>query len=194
MATPLTQQVTGLLLDWSKGDKAAYDRLVPLVYDELHRLARHYMSRERAGHTLQTSALVNEAYLRLVDQQRVRWQNRAHFFAISAQVMRRILVDYARKQRRIKRGGGGQQVSLDHALVLSNDRSPDLVALDEALSDLTEIDERKARVVELRFFGGLDVNETAEALDIHPNTVINDWRFAKAWLHSRVVSGDAETG
>ena len=194
MATPLTQQVTGLLLDWSNGDKAAYDKLVPLVYDELHRLARHYMSREREGHTLQTSALVNEAYLRLVDQRRVRWQNRAHFFAISAQVMRRILVDYARKQRRVKRGGARQQVSLDDALAISNERSPDLVALDEALNDLTEIDERKARVVELRFFGGLDVNETAEALDIHPNTVVNDWRFAKAWLHSRVVSGDAETG
>lgn len=190
MATPLTQQVTGLLLDWSNGDKGAYDKLVPLVYDELHRLARHYMSREREGHTLQTSALVNEAYLRLVDQRRVRWQNRAHFFAISAQVMRRILVDYARKQRRVKRGGARQQVSLDHALAISNDRSPDLVALDEALSDLTEIDERKARVVELRFFGGLDVNETAEALHIHPNTVVNDWRFAKAWLHSRIVSGD----
>lgn len=190
MPTVLTQQVTGLLLDWSNGDKAAYDKLVPLVHDELHRLARRYMRRERAGHTLQTTALVNEAYLRLVDQQRVRWQNRTHFFAISAEVMRRILVDHARKQRRIKRGGLQEIVSLDPELAISNQRAPDLVALDEALEELATIDTRKARVVELRFFGGLDVNETAAALDIHPNTVINDWRFAKAWLHSRLVSDE----
>jgi len=187
MTTTLTQEVTGLLLDWSNGDRNAYDRLVPLVYDELHRLAHRHMKRERQGHTLQTSALVDEAYLRLVDQRNVRWQNRTHFFAIAAELMRRILVDYARKQGRAKRGGGTQAVPLDEAGLMSPERSPDLVALDEALNELAKFDPRKARVVELRFFGGLDVNETAAALDVHPNTVIKDWSLAKAWLHSRVV-------
>jgi RNA polymerase sigma-70 factor (ECF subfamily) len=186
MTTALTQEVTGLLLDWSNGDRNAYDRLVPLVYDELHRLAHSHMKRERQGHTLQTSALVDEAYLRLVDQ-RVHWQNRTHFFAIAAELMRRILVDYARKQGRAKRGGGAQAVPLDEAVLMSPERSPDLVALDEALNELAKFDPRKARVVELRFFGGLDVNETAAALEVHPNTVIKDWSLAKAWLHSRVV-------
>jgi len=186
MTTALTQEVTGLLLDWSNGDRDAYDRLIPLVYDELHRLAHSHMKRERQGHTLQTSALVDEAYLRLVDQ-RVHWQNRTHFFAIAAELMRRILVDYARKQGRAKRGGGVQIVPLDEAGLMSPERSPDLVALDEALNELAKFDPRKARVVELRFFGGLDVNETAAALDVHPNTVIKDWSLAKAWLHSRVV-------
>ena len=190
MASPLTQEVTGLLLDWSNGDRAAYDKLVPLVHEELHRLAHHYMRRERPGHTLQTSALVDEAYLRLVDQTNVRWQNRTHFFAIAAELMRRILVDYARHHARAKRGGGAQMVSLDEAALVSRERSTDLVALDEALKKLAEMDPRKSRVVELRFFGGLDVKETAEVLKVHPNTVIKDWNLAKAWLHSRVMSVD----
>lgn len=190
MAISLTQEVTGLLLDWSNGDRAAYDKLVPLVYDELHRLAHHYMARERAGHTLQTSALVDEAYLRLIDQKNVRWQNRTHFFAISAELMRRILVDHARSHGRAKRGGGAQMVSLDEAALVSKERSTDLVALDEALTRLAEIDPRKSRVVELRFFGGLDVKETAEVLKLHPNTVIKDWNLAKAWLHSRVTGNE----
>ena len=190
MAIPLTQEVTGLLLDWSNGDRAAYDKLVPLVYDELHRLAHHYMNRERPGHTLQTTALVDEAYLRLIDQKHVRWQNRAHFFAISAELMRRILVDYARSRARAKRGGGAQMVSLDEAVVISKERSTDLVALDEALNRLAGIDPRKSRVVELRFFGGLDVKETAEVLQVHPNTVIKDWNLAKAWLHSEITRNE----
>jgi len=189
MATPSTQEVTGLLLEWSDGDRAAYDKLVPLVYEELHRLAHHYMRRERPGHTLQTSALVDEAYLRLVDQRNVRWQNRTHFFAISAELMRRILVDHARKHARAKRGGGAQMVELDEAATVSAERSTDLVALDEALTELAKIDPRKSRVVELRFFGGLDVNETAAALGVHPNTVIKDWSLAKAWLFEK-VTGD----
>jgi RNA polymerase sigma factor (TIGR02999 family) len=159
---------------------------VPLVHQELHRLAHHYMSRERPGHTLQTTALVGEAYLRLIDQKDVRWQSRTHFFAIAAELMRRILVDYARSHARVKRGGGAQMVSLDEAALVSRERSTDLVALDEALTKLAEIDPRKSRVVELRFFGGLDVKETAEVLDVHPNTVIKDWSLAKAWLHSRM--------
>jgi RNA polymerase sigma factor (TIGR02999 family) len=187
---PLTQEVTGLLLDWSNGDRAAYDKLVPLVHQELHRLAHHYMSRERPGHTLQTTALVDEAYLRLIDQKDVRWQSRTHFFAIAAELMRRILVDYARSHARVKRGGGAQMVSLDEAALVSGERSTDLVALDEALTKLAEIDPRKSRVVELRFFGGLDVKETAEVLDVHPNTVIKDWSLAKAWLHSRIIVSD----
>lgn len=189
MSISLTQEVTQLLHDWSEGDRAAYDRLVPLVYDELHRLAHNYMARERRhrqGHTLQTTALVDEAYIRLVDQ-RVRWQNRTHFFAIAAELMRRILVDYARKNRRAKRGGGAQMLPLDEAAPIAPERSTDLVALDDALTELAKIDPRKARVVELRFFGGLDVNETAQALGVHANTVIKDWSFARAWLHSRIT-------
>ncbi|HUQ32218.1 MAG TPA: sigma-70 family RNA polymerase sigma factor [Pyrinomonadaceae bacterium] len=184
MANPLNREVTGLLLDWSNGDRAAYDKLVPLVYDELHRLAHRYMRRERRGHTLQTSALVGEAYLRLVKQKNVRWQNRTHFFAIAAELMRRILVDHARQHGRSKRGGGAQAISLDEAALASPARSTDLVALDEALSELARFDPRKARVVELRFFGGLEVKETAEALGVHPNTVIKDWSLAKAWLYN----------
>ena len=183
MATPPTQEVTGLLLDWSEGDRAAYDKLVPLVYEELHRLAHHYMRRERQGHTLQTSALVGEAYLRLVDQKNVRWQNRTHFFAIAAELMRRILVDHACKHARAKRGGGAQQVSLDVETLISTGRPTDLVALDEALNELAKIDPRKARVVELRFFGGLEIKETAAALGVHANTVVKDWNMARAWLY-----------
>jgi len=190
MTTPLTQEVTELLLDWGKGDRGAYDKLVSLVYDELHRLAHRYMNNERRnrrGHTLQTTALVDEAYLRLVDQRHSRFENRTHFFAIAAEVMRRILVDHARSHTRAKRGGGAQMVELDEAASVAPERSTDLVALDEALTDLAKFDARKARVVELRFFGGLDVNETAAALAVHPNTVIKDWSLAKAWLYSRIV-------
>ena len=181
--------VTGLLRAWSSGDESALERLVPLVYDELRRLARRYMAGERSGHTLQTTALVNEAYLRLVDARSVRWQNRTHFFAISAQLMRRILVDYARSRQTHKRGGDTIHVDLDEASTVASDRAPDLVALDDALKELASFDERKARVVELRFFGGLSVEETAEVLKVSADTVLRDWRLAKAWL-LREISGD----
>jgi RNA polymerase sigma factor (TIGR02999 family) len=178
-------QVTDLLVAWSEVDKQAYDRLVPLVYDELHRLAHRYMSGERAGHTLQTTALVDEAYLRLVNQ-KVRWQNRSHFFGIAAEVMRRILVDYARQGRYAKRGGGAQKVELDEAMLMARERSSELIALDDALKRLAEFDERKSRVVELRFFGGLTVDETAKVLGVSPNTVDRDWSTARAWLYKEV--------
>jgi RNA polymerase sigma factor (TIGR02999 family) len=176
-------EVTQLLLAWSEGNRAALDQLMPLVERELHRLAHHYMRRENAGQTLQTTALVNEAYLRLIEQKHVHWKNRAHFFALSAQLMRRILVDLARKRRYAKRGGGAQQVSFDEALVVSRERGRDVIALDEALSRLAEIDPRKSQVVELRFFGGLSVEETAEALHISGVTVMREWSLAKAWLY-----------
>ena len=182
-------QVTDLLVAWSQGDKQAYDRLVPLVYDELHRLAHRYMSGERPGHTLQTTALVDEAYLRLVNQ-KVHWQNRSHFFAIAAEVMRRILVDYARKRRYAKRGGNAQKVELDEAMLMARERSSELIALDEALTRLAEFDERKSRVVELRFFGGLSVEETADVLNISVNTVKRDWSTARAWLYKEVMSNE----
>jgi RNA polymerase sigma factor (TIGR02999 family) len=180
-------QITQLLEAWSDGDKSAYDKLIPLVYDELHRLAHRYMSGERAGHTLQTTALVGEAYLRLVGQRGVRWQNRRHFLAIAAQLMRRILVDHARTNARAKRGGGAQMFELDETAITSPARSADLVALDEALTKLAEIDSRKAQVIELRFFGGLNVEETAQTLGVSPNTVIRDWSMARAWLHQAVA-------
>lgn len=183
------EQVTGLLVDWGNGDKAALDKLMPLVYDELRRLARYYIRRERAGQTLQTTALVNEAYLRLVDQRNVRWQNRAHFFAIAAQLMRRILVDKARKRYNAKRGGNLRKVSLDGVAVLSGERDADLIALDEALIDLEAMDSRKSKIVELRFFGGLNIEEAAEALSISPATVQREWSVAKAWLY-REISGE----
>jgi RNA polymerase sigma-70 factor (ECF subfamily) len=183
-ATP--KSVTQLLVAWSDGDQSALDQLVPLVHGELRRLARSYMRNERHGHTLQTTALVNEAYLRLVDQKNVRWQNRAHFLAIAAQLMRRILVDYARRRQYRKRGGGALQVSLANAEALSDERTPDLVALDEALLALAEIDPRRSRVVELRFFGGLNIEETAEVLQVSPTTVERDWTTAKAWLYQTI--------
>ena len=176
------EQVTQLLVAWSDGDESALEKLIPLVNDELRRLAHHYIGGERAGHTLQTTALVNEAYLRLVDSSRVQWQNRAHFFAVSAQLMRRILVDYARAHRSQKRGGEMTRVSLEGALPIARDREPDLVALDEALSGLAAVDHRKSRVVELRFFGGLTVEETAQVLEVSTDTVMRDWRLAKSWL------------
>jgi RNA polymerase sigma factor (TIGR02999 family) len=183
MKTDRPYDVTQLLVAWSNGDQAALDRLMPLVDRELHRLAHHYMRRENAGHTLQTTALVNEAYLKLIDQKHVRWKNRAHFFALSAKLMRRILVDHARGRKYAKRGGGDHRITFDEALVVSSERSADLVALDEALDKLTAIDERKGKVVELRFFGGLSVQETAEALEISAVTVMREWSMAKAWLY-----------
>jgi len=180
-------QVTDLLVAWSEGDKAAYDKLVPLVYDELHRLAHRYMSGERPGHTLQTTALVDEAYLRLVNQ-KVHWQNRSHFFAIAAEVMRRILVDYARQRRFAKRGGAAQRVELDEAVLMARERSTEMIALDDALKRLAKFDERKSRVVELRFFGGLSVEETADVLKISVNTIKRDWSTARAWLYKEVNS------
>jgi len=183
--SPNSEDVTGLLLAWSSGDESAYERLAPLVYDELHRLAHRYMRRERPGHTLQTTALVGEAYVRLVDQN-VKWQNRAHFFGIAAQIMRRILVDYARSQAYAKRGGGAQKVGLDEAVLMARDRSAELVALDDALKRLAEFDPRKSRVVELRFFGGLTVDETSEVLGVSADTVKRDWSSARAWLYREV--------
>ena len=177
-------QVTQLLLDWSNGDAAAFDELLPFVHEELIRLARRYMRRERVDHTLQTTALVNEAYLRLVDQSSVHWQGRAHFFAIAARTMRRILVDYARTRGYSKRGGDVVRVSLDETAVLSSTPNSDVVAIDEALRELAAIDERKSHIVELRFFGGLSIEETADVLNISPTTVQREWRFAKAWLYS----------
>jgi RNA polymerase sigma-70 factor, ECF subfamily len=186
MAAPTLQEVTKLLIAWSNGDQAALERLVPLVYDELRRIARRYMEREPAGHTLQTTALVNEAYLRLVEQKEMKWQNRAHFFAISAQLMRRILVSMARARHANKRGGEGRQVSLEEALVVSEERAAELVALDEAMNELAALDLRRSRVVELRYFGGLSVEETAEVLKISPDTVMREWKRAKAWLYAEL--------
>lgn len=190
MTEPSTHEVTQLLIAWSNGDEAALEKLIPLVHQELRRLAKRCMARENPGHTLQPTALVNEAYLRLIEQKHVHWQNRAHFFGISAQLMRRILVDMARARHYRKRGGQARQVSLDEALVVSKERGEDLVALDDALQTLTKMDERKGRVVELRFFGGLTVAETAEVLKVSPDTVMRDWKTAKVWLH-RQLSRDS---
>ena len=176
-----------LLRAWTDGDASALERLTPIVYEELHRLARSYMRGERPGHSLQTTALVNEAYMRLVGYERMRWQNRAHFFAVSAQLMRRILVDIARARHKLKRGADATHVSLDEALAVSHQPSPALIALDDALKTLAAMDPRKSRVVELRFFGGLSVEETAEMLDVAPITVMRDWKMAKTWLLSELV-------
>jgi RNA polymerase sigma factor (TIGR02999 family) len=184
---PNFEGVTGLLQAWSEGDRAALDRLMPIVYGELRHLARRYMNRERVDHTLQTAELVNEAYLRLVDYKRMRWQDRAHFFAVSAQVMRRILVDHARRQN-LKRGGAVQHVALDSATAIETGLDTDLVALDEALAELERMDPRKAHVVELRFFGGLSVEETAEVLKVSAITVMRDWSSEKAWLYREMKS------
>ena len=181
--TALPTRVTQLLMKWSDGDQAALDELIPLVHTELRRLARIHMGKERRGHTLQTSGLINEAYLRLVDRQNVQWQDRAHFFAVSAQVMRHILIDHARSYQSAKRGGGAHKVSLDEAALVPQQRAEELVALDDALTSLAKIDPRKSRLVELRFFGGLSVEETAEVMKISPRTVMREWRVVKAWLH-----------
>lgn len=188
--TPASQNLTQLLAAWSDGDQAALEELLPLVNAELRRLAGHYMRRESPGHTLQTSALVNEAYLRLIDQQQVQWQNRAHFFGIAAQLMRRILIDHARKAQYAKRGGGAVQVSLDEAAAVTEARSAELLAVDEALEKLTTMDARKGRIVELRFFGGLTEEETAEVMGISSPTVQREWRAAKAWLHRMLTANE----
>ncbi len=183
--------MTGLLLAWRGGDEAALEQLVPLVHQELHRIARGCMRGERAGHSLQATALVNEAYLRLIGAQQVDWQNRVHFLAVSARLMRRILVDFARAKNYQKRGGGAQAVTLDEALVVV-EPGRDLIAIDEALDALAKMDERKAKVVEMRFFGGLTVEETAAALGVSPDTVMRDWRLAKAWLMRELKGGSPD--
>jgi RNA polymerase sigma factor (TIGR02999 family) len=185
MTPPHTQEVTQLLVKISHGDRSALDDLLPLVYDELRRLADRYLRRERADHTLQATALVNEAYLRLVDQN-VPWQNRAHFFGVAAEMMRRILVDHARSHQAQKRGSGGVKLSLDEAINMSDERAADMIALDEALTALAEFDPQKSRIVELRFFAGLSIEETAKVLGIGTATVIRQWRMAKAWLYHEV--------
>ena len=182
MAAPPLQDVTQLLRAWNNGEQEALDQLIPLVYHELHRLAHRYMGRERSAHTLQSTALVHEAYERLIDLKDVNWKNRAHFFAVSAQVMRRILVDYARSRRYSKRGGEWRQVPLNEAVAVFRDHRTDIVALDDALQALAGIDPRKSRVVEMRFFGGLSIKETAEVLNVSEETVVRDWRLAKVWL------------
>jgi RNA polymerase sigma factor (TIGR02999 family) len=187
--TPSPQEVSRLLAAWGGGDRAALDELIPLVYDELRRLAHLYRGGESPGHSLQTSALVNEAYLRLADRANPRWQNRAHFLATCAQLMRQILVDHARRRRARKRGGGERQVPLDEGMIVSEERAADVVALDEALARLSELDPRQGRVVELRFFGGLSIEETADVLGVSPGTVMRDWTLAKAWLR-REISGN----
>lgn len=190
MSTHSPHEVTRLLLDWRGGDRAALDQLVPIVHGELRRLARHYMRGERDNHTLQTSALINEAYLRLVDHKNIDWQNRAHFFGVAAQAMRRVLVDHARSRGYQKRGGKAKVVELDEAALLADERASELVALDEALADLARFDARKAQIVELRYFGGLTGEETAEVLALSPATVQREWQSAKLWL-LRALSASA---
>jgi RNA polymerase sigma factor (TIGR02999 family) len=185
-----SSEITGLLVDWSNGDQAALHKLLPLVEQELHRLAHGYMRRENPDHTLQTTALVNEAYLKLIDQKKTHWQNRAHFFAIAAQIMRRILLNYARDQHRVKRGGNAIQVSLSQASFVPLEKTAELIALDEALCRLAEIDERKSRVVELKYFGGMSVEEIAEVLKVSEITVMRDWKFARAWLLREMEPGE----
>lgn len=183
---PKTHEVTELLQKWSDGDSEALEQLTPVIYSELHRIAKGYISREREGHTLQTTALVNEAYMRLIDWKTARWQNRSHFFGVSAQLMRRILVDFARKRPKISADEAANQVSLEEAFTITTEKSADLVALDEALNGLAKLDERKARIVELKFFGGLSVEETAEVLHVAPITVTREWYKAKAWLYRQL--------
>jgi len=194
MAAASKKPITELLVAWSDGDQAALEKLTPLVYDELHRLAHRYMGQERPGHMLQTSALVNEAYVRLIDWKNVRWQNRAHFFGVSAQLMRRILVDFARSRGYAKRGGAARQVTLDEAAGVPAQSGADLVALDQALNDLAKLDERQSKVVEMRFFGGLKLEEIAEVLKVSVGTVRRDWSMARAWLHKELsrATGSSE--
>jgi len=187
MPEALTHDVTQLLLEWSNGDQSALDKLVPVVDRELRRLAHHYMSRERAGHTLQTTALVNEAFVRLVNRKSVQWQNRAHFFGIAAQLMRTILVDHARSHACAKRGGGAGKLELDEALAVSQQKAAEVIALDDALNELALIDPQQSRIVELRFFGGLTVEEAAEVLHVSPATIKREWSSAKAWLYRELA-------
>ena len=189
MSAPSSCEVTGLLQAWGRGDEEALQKLMPLVYEQLHAAAHRYMMGERRGHTLQTTALVHEAYVRLVDIRRVKWQDRAHFFAVCAQVMRRILIDFARSRSYQKRGGAARQVNFDEALLVTVQPDWNLVAVDEALSRLAEVDPRKSRVVELRFFGGLGVKETAEVIKVSAETVMRDWKLAKVWLLRELRQG-----
>jgi len=184
--TPPQHEITELLEQWTGGNQSALDRLYPLVYEELRRLARSYMKREHKGHTLQTTALINEAYVRLVDQHNVHWQNRSHFFAISAQIMRRILVDHARRYLQTKRGGGALRVSLDEVMIVASERSEEVLLLDEALGNLARLDPRRCQVVELRYFAGLNNEEIASVLKISENTVMRDWNLARAWLYQQL--------
>ena len=186
MKTTSSSEVSQLLLAWGDGDQGALSRLIPLVYQELNRMAARYMRRESPGHTLQTSGLVNEAYLKLVDQKNVHWQNRAHFFGVAAQLMRRILVDHARKHARIKRGGDVTKLSLDETAIISPDRAAEFIALDDALTSLTEMDPYKSRIVEMKFFGGLNFEEVAEVEKVSPRTIRREWRKAKAWLQQEM--------
>jgi RNA polymerase sigma-70 factor (ECF subfamily) len=186
MEPPSPSEVTQLLKDWSSGDPEALDRLIPIVYAELRAIAARYLRRERRDHTLQPTALVNEAYLRLIDQKQVQWQNRAHFIGVAAQMMRRILVDHAKSHNRAKRGGGAQRVSLDEVMAVSDERATDLLELDSALTALAAFDDRKSRVVEMRYFGGLTVEETAEVLKVSEMTVAREWKLAKAWLYTHI--------
>jgi RNA polymerase sigma factor (TIGR02999 family) len=179
-------EITQLLAEWSNGNQTALDKLYPLVYGELHKMANRYMKRERKDHTLQTTALINEAYVRMVDQKNVHWENRAHFFAISAQIMRRILIDHARRHHYAKRGGGAQKVSLDVTAIVASNPESDMLLLDEALNRLTEMDPRRGQVVELRYFGGLNNEEIAGVLKISENTVTRDWNMARAWLYQEL--------
>lgn len=192
MTVPSSQEVTQLLLAWRAGDQGALEQLTPLVYAELHRLAARYMRREKPGHTLQTSALVNEAFVRLIEHPQIDWQNRAHFFGLAANLMRHILLDHARSQNRAKRGGGAQQVSLDETAIVSGPRARELIALDDALNDLAAFDLRKSRLVELRFFGGLSNEEVAEVMDTSLRTVEREWRKAKAWLHRALSKNEPD--
>jgi RNA polymerase sigma factor (TIGR02999 family) len=182
VSAPSTHEITEWLTSWSKGDRVALEKLTPLVYRELHRLAQIYMRGERPGHTLQTTALVNEAYVRLIDTGRMNWQNRAHFYAVAAKLMRHILIDFARSRSNLKRGGGAVQVSLDEALTVSEERTAELVEVDHALTALAKLDERQSQIVELRFFGGLTEPEIAEVLQVSPRTVSTDWSLARSWL------------
>jgi len=183
MTQSSTHDVTELLIEWSNGDKAALDKLIPLIHEELRRLAHHYMSHERPGHTLQTTALVNEAYLRLVSRKGVHWQNRAHFFAIAATLMRSILVDHARSHAYAKRGGDARKITIDEAMIVSQERAAEVVALDDVLKQLANFDPQQSRIVELRFFGGLTIDETAEVLGLSPATIKREWSTARAWLY-----------
>lgn len=185
--TPLPREISELLVDWSGGDREALDQIMPMVYDELRRMAHRYMAREGGAKTLQTTALVNEVYLRLINEKGMQWQNRSHFFAVAAQLMRFILVDYARGQARAKRGGGAQRVTLDEAMVVSEDRMADMLALDEALHRLAAFDQRKSQIAVMRFFSGLTIEESAEVLGVSSETVMRDWRLARAWLRQELT-------
>jgi RNA polymerase sigma factor (TIGR02999 family) len=186
MKATSSNEVTQLLQAWGSGDKKALDQLLPIVYAELHHLAAGYMRKESPGHTLQTSALVNEAYIKLVDQKNVRWQNRAHFFGIAAQLMRRILVDHARSRARVKRGAGAQKLSLNEATIVTNESAEEFLSLDEALSRLAQMDAQKSRIVEMKIFCGLNTKEIAEVVKVSPSTIEREWRKAKAWLHREI--------